>query len=294
MTSTTPSTDHVVAIIGFDDPEGVLKMQSTLKSFSRAPDTMIIENGRAQYPPDTEVIFPGRNTGYTGGANIVIREAFARGYRFVTIANTDLVITNDSFSALRLALDSVFSDVAVLGGAEQSPEGVTNTVGGVSWSQWTGSDRWVSQPNPQSLDMLFVQGAFVTFTDAILGVPGPFDEDLFMFFDEIELGIRLRSLGMRVQLVPGLTYRHDNQGSRYRPLRGYLIWRNRCLVSRRHGGNAAPAAHLIGLTRLVLGVVARVPHIKLEYTVASLRGWLDGVRGITNLDRAPGIKYLDD
>jgi GT2 family glycosyltransferase len=285
-------SDHLVVLIGFDDAEAVGLMVSTLRSFDRAPDVLVIENGRADYSDTTvEVSRPNSNLGYTGAANEGIRLGFERGYSFVTIANSDVEITADAFGHLRRALDQAPADVAVIGGVEVGTDDAVNTVGGETWSRWTGSDRWTTDV-PADRDMLFVQGAFVTVTQAITVLDGPFDDRLFMFFDEIELGLRVRAAGLRTIVVPEFRYRHDNAAGRYRPLRGYLIWRNRALVSRRHAGATAPLAHAIGLARLLCGVVARLPQPRADYTRASVTGWWDGVRGVTDLDRVPGLKYV--
>ncbi len=289
----TRTSDHIIVIIGFDDTSEVCKMARHLQGFDSPPDIVVIENGKALYESvNFEVIRPLSNLGYTGAANVGISLAFSHGYSFVTIANADLDLDNAAFARLREALDNATADVAVFGGIELTADGKPNTVGGRSWSKWTGTDRWAKEL-AASEDMLFVQGAFVTVTRAIRAIEGPFDESLFMFFDEIELGLRVREAGLRTVVVPGLRYRHDNSRGRHRPLRGYLIWRNRSLVSRRHAGICAPLNHLIGIARLLCGVVARFPNIRPDYTKASLAGWWDGVRGVSDLSRVPGLKYVN-
>ncbi len=288
------ASDHLIVIIGFDAADSVRMARQRFKSLSLSPDVLVIENGRSTYGDDIEVVYPPSNVGYCGAANLGITKGLASGYRSVTIANYDIEVTDDAFRALTVAVAEAASDVAVIGGIELDPQGTVTTAGGMSWSRWTGTDRWRRVTPNASAEALFAQGAFVTFTPAIAKMSTVFDESLFMFFDEVDLGLRVRKAGLKTIIVPGVTYTHDNSDGRYRPLRGYLMWRNRSLTTRKQAGAASPVAHFVAFLRLIAGVLARAPHFRLSYTRASLRGFFDGIRGITDLHRVPGIKYLTD
>jgi GT2 family glycosyltransferase len=288
----TDSSSHLVVIVGFDARDQTVRTVRHLQSFSKPPDVMVIENGLAEYPEDTQSIRLGANYGYTGAANCGIHYAFENGYSSVTIMNPDVTITERSFDALGAAMLTISEDTVVICGVEKAASGAVTTAGGSAWSRWTGAEKW-NRSIPSDKQVLFAQGAFVTFTRGVLAIPGPFNEEFFMFFDEVELGLRLNQLRLCVRLCPEVEFERDDVGGRYRELRGYLMWRNRALLVRANSGRAAPFAHAAGLFQIGGGVLMRLPQPRLAYARASFRGWRDGRRGITDLKRAPDLKYLD-
>jgi GT2 family glycosyltransferase len=276
------AADHVVVLVGFNNPDEIKTAAATFRDMAEAPSVLVVENGGAPHAPDLEVIRPGRNVGYCGAVNLALGIAWQRGFRAVTIANSDIVVPPASFSALSHAIQSADSDVAVIGGVELREDGRVRTAGGVTWSPWTGTDRWSSRPpaaRRQAADVLFVQGALVTFLPCIEQVGDALDERLFMYFDEVDLGLRVRRAGLRVQLASDVRFVHDNESGRYRLFRGYLLHRNRALVVRRFAGWSTPVAHVVGLGRIFIGAARRGRGIRPGYLAACLHGWWDGVRG---------------
>ena len=68
---------------------------------------------------------------------------------------------------------------------------------------------------------------------AMLDQIGGFDEDLFMFGDDAELGLRARIAGWRCLYIPGAVVRHHRGGSLHASSqrRIFLIERNRVLLA---------------------------------------------------------------
>jgi GT2 family glycosyltransferase len=67
---------------------------------------------------------------------------------------------------------------------------------------------------------------------AMLDQIGGFDEDLFMFADDAELGLRARIAGWRCLYIPGAMVRHHRGGSLHASSqRIFLIERNRVLLA---------------------------------------------------------------
>lgn len=280
MSELPPPVRHLVTLIGFDDAAAV---QAAADRFQRALpglDVLIIENGTATHGPGHEVIRSEANIGYAAAANRAIALAFERNYELVTIANADIEVDRASWIELQRATRAVGDDVAVLGGVELMPGGSVRSAGG-RWSPVTGTDHWHRSTPDDLVTVSFVQGAFVSFRPAVLRTGVPFDERLFMYFDEIDLGLRLRCNGLRCVVVPGVRYTHDNEHGRYRPFRGYLMHRNRAMVVNRYAGPWRAVAHCWGLARLLVGAASRLPRLQLDYTRASLHGWADGVRNRT-------------
>lgn len=288
MINNARSSEHLIAIIGFNNSTEVSAAAIRFAGLPGMPDVVVIENGQAIYGKEIEVFRSVSNVGYCEAANRAVSLGLERGYSTVSVANADIDLSEESFAALLAVLPIINDRVAVIGGVELDERGIVRTAGGRSWSPWTGTDRWDKRVPSACTSVLFVQGAFVTFTRSILQLKPVFRDSLFMYFDEVDLGLRLRAVGLECLLVPALTFSHDNEAGRYRLLRGYLMHRNRALVVHAYSGWAAPIAHAVGLGQLILGIVARFPRMRAAYAYCCLRGWADGVRGLVDNDRIPG------
>lgn len=284
---------HLVAFISFHDAEQVAVAASRVRSLPEPPDVLVVDNGNGRHGAELEVIRSSGNIGYCAAANDAVAVGFDRGYAAVTIANSDVEISAEGWLALHRSIAAAGPDVAVIGGIEVDEHDRVRTAGGMGWSPRTGKDQWGRSAPRRRTSALFAQGGFVTLLPPVRAVSGPFDERLFMYFDEIDLGLRLRDAGLSVVIDPAVVYRHDNENGRYRPFRGYLMHRNRALVVRRVASSMAPIAHAVGLGAIVAGAVARLPHPRPRYTYASLRGWLDGCRGTARASTSFGLPDLD-
>jgi GT2 family glycosyltransferase len=278
----------LVVLIGFNTADRVFDAARRLSGMPQPPDVLIIENGVGDYPPGFEVIRPAKNIGYSAAANRALDEGFRRGYDVVTIANSDIELDRETFVHLRKAIAVAPDGTAVIGGVELNPSGQVVTAGG-SWSRWTGTDRWHREAPSLPTLAAFAQGAFVSFLPPAARVMPLFDERLFMYFDEVQVGLTLRAADLKCLIHPGIRYVHDNASGRFQPYRGYLLHRNKALVATRFAGRTKRLAHAVGLARLLGGIAARGRSPQVAYATASLHGWLDGVRDRTSGARRYGL-----
>jgi hypothetical protein len=108
---------------------------------------------------------------------------------------------------------------------------------------------------------------------AMLDQIGGFDEDLFMFADDAELGLRARTAGWRCLYIPGARVRHHRGGSLHpsSQRRIFLIERNRVLL----------AAKLFPWSLLLLN-----PYY---FALRLVGGLLAAARGKGEMARFPGL-----
>ena len=94
-------------------------------------------------------------------------------------------------------------------------------------------------------------GSAVLLRGSFLESVGPFDERLFLYYEDIDLSLRGRELGWRYEAVPASMVRHAHSASTVADsdLVRYYNDRNRLLVLARHRGTGAVTRAALRLVR---------------------------------------------
>ena len=149
--------------------------------------------------PDLSIVRSPSNLGYTGGNNLALEKAIAEGFDYVLICNEDIAVGPDAVARLVETARSR-PDAGVLGGVEVDYEtGRPRATGGTRFPDWRFRIHWPVDPPFPGVSwsrVLYVQGALVMFTRAALEAGIRFDDALFIYWDEIELGYQLREKGL--------------------------------------------------------------------------------------------------
>jgi GT2 family glycosyltransferase len=84
----------------------------------------------------------------------------------------------------------------------------------------------------RSVDVMMPSGCAALYRRAMLDQVGPFDEQFFMYCDDVDLGLRGRVAGWRCRYVPDAVVRHRYSQSvgGYSPWKIFLVERNRIWV----------------------------------------------------------------
>jgi GT2 family glycosyltransferase len=103
-----------------------------------------------------------------------------------------------------------------------------------------------------SRDVDHVTGAFYLVRRAVFVALGGFDERFFVYFEDLDLSMRVRQAGWTIRYVAGVRARHRGgwASGDWRSVRLYHDWRSRAAFSRKHFGRATALATVI-LTALV-------------------------------------------
>ena len=143
--------------------------------------------------PAIKVLQTGANLGFGGGCNAGIRRALEQGADYVWLINSDTTVDVSALTELVRVADGqaeVGAVGSVLYEADQ-PEQV-QLWGGGKVHLWTGFSR--HQTCPAQLD--FVSGASMLLRRKALEQVGLFDDQtFFMYWEDSDLGFRLRQAG---------------------------------------------------------------------------------------------------
>jgi GT2 family glycosyltransferase len=179
------------------------------------------------------------NSGFSGGNNLAIRRALADGDQFAYLLNPDTEV-EPGFLAAALAAAAADARIALVQSLLlRHPEtNLVNSFGnslhylGVGYA--AGDGRALDDPEVVALlagvrDIAFASGAAVLVRLAALERIGLFNEELFLYCEDLELSWRARLAGWRVVFAPESRVAHKYQFSRNRR-KYYWIERNRLLV----------------------------------------------------------------
>jgi hypothetical protein len=190
-------------------------------------------------------ILPHRgNLGFGAGNNHLARHA--RG-RFILLLNPDTVPRGDDLRRL-LEFAKERPNCGIWGGRTVHPDGSPDygshqpmmTVGGL-WLSALGMSRLrrgalpLDATVPQSVPI--VSGAFLLITRNLWTQLQGFDEDYFMYAEEVDLCRRAALLGATPTADPSITLIHDERsGDPYNPQRRVLLLRGNATFLRKHRG----------------------------------------------------------
>ena len=166
-----------------------------------------------------ELIVAGANLGYAGGMNIGIARALEAGADHVLLLNDDVVVDRGFVSPLaaEMALDARIGAVQpkLLFAAEGPP--IVNSVGVELGHDGAGRDIGIGEPDGPMFQAtreigLFTGGAVLLRAEFLRAV-GRFDERYFLYYEDVDLGLRGRRAGWTYRCVPASVVRHRGSAS---------------------------------------------------------------------------------
>jgi GT2 family glycosyltransferase len=170
-------------------------------------------------------VFPSReNLGYTGGHNLSIQKAVDRGIPWVLVLNTDVVLA-PGFLATLLAdaerpeharVAALTGKILRAEGPDLTPTSVIDSVGIRMTPNGRHFDVGAGEPDDGHFDrpaeIFGVSGCAVLFRTAALAdvriSTGFFDDDFFVYREDVDLAWRLRGRGWTARCVPGAVAWH--------------------------------------------------------------------------------------
>jgi GT2 family glycosyltransferase len=148
--------------------------------------------------PDLDVLQSGANLGFGGGCNVGIRKALEQGADYIWLINSDTRVAPDALSQL-VELADISPRIGAVGSViyeMDEPEKIQLWGGGVV-NLWLGRSHHRQQPG--ALD--FVSGASMLLRATAVSDVGMFDEQtFFMYWEDTDLGFRLRQAGWQLSV----------------------------------------------------------------------------------------------
>ncbi len=247
--------------------------------------------------PDLEIVRAPSNLGYTGGNNLALDRGLVEGFDHVLVCNEDIVVAPDTVAHLVETAES-HPDAGVIGGVEVDYEtGLPRTTGGTRFPDWRFRIRWPVDPAPAGAPgarVLYVQGALVMFTRRALEAGVRFDDALFIYWDEIELGYRLLGTGLSAYVDHRVRVRHRNKPASFSVRTGYLQQRNRTYLAKKYFRGWKKWAYLAysNLLEVPAKFVVRTAQGNGRFARACLLGQWDGLRGRMGKGRLESFALL--
>lgn len=196
--------------------------------------------------PATIIINNPTNQGFARSVNLGIKAASKAGCDTILLLNNDLSWTSGTLSQLTRVLTSHASTAIV------TP--VLKHVGGYDWggrlSRWTGLVTHHNWPNPPKTvqKVTHVAGAAMLLKVETLKQIGYFDERFFMYYEDVDLCLRLIQAGYEIRINPEVVITHQISGSSQTFTRTLNQWRSHLRFVFKHlGRHIYPTALLIDL-----------------------------------------------
>jgi GT2 family glycosyltransferase len=212
-----------------------------------ASSVIVVDNGATAAArlrdAGCEVITTGENLGFAGGMNVGLRVALARGADPIVVMNDDVEVDPTWLAPLVGELDDVRVGAVqpkLLFADRRGSVDVVNSIGVHLGRDGAGADVGHGELDSSRFggarDIELFTGGAVLLRAEFLRDVGLFDEHFFMYYEDVDLGLRGAARGWRYRCVPESTVRHRGGASVAQvPERAtYLRERNRLWILLRH------------------------------------------------------------
>ena len=236
-------------VLTFDARDGMLEgCLGALRRHSPADlQIIVVDNGRAtaQLPngvlEGVEVVRTGRNLGFAGGMNVGIRHALSRRASAVAVLNDDVVVEPDWLDPLVSELDhdptvGAVQPQLVYPGLPRRVNSLGVQLGRDGAGTDVGMGLLVDENSKDPHDIELFTGGAVLLRAEFLNQVGVFDDRYFLYYEDVDLGLRGRRSGWRYRCVPASIVVHEGGATveRVGHRAAYLRERNRLWILLRY------------------------------------------------------------
>ncbi|PQZ49806.1 glycosyltransferase [Microbacterium sp. MYb54] len=242
------------------------------------------------------LIEPESNSGFGGGVNIGVTRALAEGATDVLVINPDAHIDRESLR--RLAATTAASRTTLASPVISDSDGRTWFAGiDLLLDDGTMRARRKRVDGDTQPFEPWLSGACLWITREVWELTGGFDDDYFLYWEDVDFSRRVVSAGGALALVEDASAVHDEGGTqRAEPevsrakSEGYYYYniRNRMLFAVRHLDDAAVQRWRRSIPRTAREVILRGGRRQLIQSAAPIRAYLRGVREARRIARTQG------
>lgn len=285
----------LVSVLAYNSPETTIETLRSLRQ-QTYPDyhLLLIDNDSdddslervTREFLDLDIRRMPENCGYTGGVNFALELVRTEGYDCLLVVTHDVEVEPRALEYL-LETAALHPDAGVVGGVEFDPgTGRERASAGGVYSKWFSRLSWESAPPAEGTgprEVFCVHGALMLLTGRAVSAGVRMDENLFMYFDEVDLGFQLKEKGLRAMVDRRVVFKHNRGPETFTPRVGRLMQRNRLYIARKHGRwfQALFYALYSTLLELPLKVFVRSLQGRTRFALACVAGQLEGLRSRT-------------
>lgn len=273
-----------IIVLHFRDLKNTNECVDSLLSLEKVHDLkesiIVVDNASSEpFLSDDDslrVIRNKKNVGFTGGMNTGISYALEREFDFVITVNNDTIFDKNFLVEIRDSLRNT-DGVGILspkiyfypGSEFHRDRYKENERGKVIWFAGGKIDRDNFLPSHRGVDevdrgqyddrqgMDFSTGCCMIFPKESLRNVGYFDEKYFLYYEDVDISLRMRAKNLELKFLPKAIIWHKNAksaGGVGSGLQDYYTTRNRVLVAMRYGESRLKFAILReGFSLLVKG-----------------------------------------
>jgi GT2 family glycosyltransferase len=237
-----------IIVLNWNRPEDTVACVRSLKTLDYlAYQLLIVDNGSTDNSIDVfqnldgiELLVIGENLGFAGGMNRGIKYALARGADFTLLLNNDVFVAKDMLDHLMVAMasDSSLGMVSPLIFYADEPERVW-------FSGMTFTDRiyvirrglHLQKPLSPIALVDFISGCAMLVRREVWERVGFFDERFFMYYEDLDLALRVRRSGYRLACVTDAKMWHAlsaSTGGKDSPIKQYYQVRSMLIFAKKH------------------------------------------------------------
>ncbi|MFH1867235.1 MAG: glycosyltransferase family 2 protein [Patescibacteria group bacterium] len=219
-----------IVIVSYNGLKYLPAALKSCKDFAPHCQVYLVENassdGSLEYIqknwPKVKLFPQATNLGFAEGNNVGLRQAMSEGAEAIFLLNQDAELTSGSLDKLESYL-STHPKVGMVQPRLSLPNGRINSLGncyhylgfgfaggnGLSYEEALRRLHWFKNQT----EIPYASGAGVLLRSQALKQVGLFDQTLFMYHEDLELSLRFRSFGWRLEILPEAEVIHHYQFS---------------------------------------------------------------------------------
>jgi GT2 family glycosyltransferase len=255
----------VVNYCGFDDT--MRCVESLLASVYARHLVVVVDNASpsgdaarlsAELGDRVHVIGSGTNLGYGGGANLGLRWALAQDATYAWLLNNDTIVEPACIGQLVGAMESnprygILSPQIEAPVGPEAPLGIWFSGGKVLLARAETRHSFERVAGTEIAESEYITGCAMFLRSNALADTGLFWEPLFLYWEDLDLSLRIRRAGWNLGVLPNARIQHTIHGSVGSNTLDYYHFRNALVIVRTFGTRRVVASALLFL----VGGVAR-------------------------------------
>lgn len=227
-----------VIVLNWNCADDTLACVASLQDQTMPVTTVIVDNKstdnsvrrlqqRLKKLDDVHLIKHDRNAGFAGGVNVGITWALDQGYEYIGLLNPDATAQSDWCAQLVAGIEH-HPKCGIATGLLLRQDGQTIDSTGDLYTTWglpgpRGRDEPADSAVDQPGNVFGATGGGSIYRAELFRQVGLFDEDFFMYYEDVDLSFRAQLVGFTVRYIP-TALAHHKVGASSRKVPGLAVY----------------------------------------------------------------------